>query len=166
MNMVATGKAAMTLNGSWAIDGIMSINPSVRLGSFAFPTSNNPAGAIMVVKPGSSYCVYNNTKDPDVMAAAKDFFSYMCSKESAEIFAKAAHGLTGAKIDSKTDIEGLNDINAYQGKDLYVQSNLVVFTPEYQNTLFETLTQYGMKDSFDVDAFCKELDTKYKALKK
>ncbi|MFA6890651.1 MAG: extracellular solute-binding protein [Sphaerochaetaceae bacterium] len=166
MNMVATGKAAMTLNGSWAIDGILSINPDAKIGAFAFPTSDDPSGAVMVVKPGSSYCVYNNTKNKAVMDAAYDFFAYMSSKESAEIFAKSAHGLTGAKIDGKTDIEGLNDINSYEGNKLYVQSNLVVFTPEYQNTLFETLTQYAMKDSFDVNAFCKELDVKFKALHK
>ncbi len=163
---VATGKAAMTLNGSWAIDGILSINPDAKIGAFAFPTSDDPSGAVMVVKPGSSYCVYNNTKNKAVMDAAYDFFAYMSSKESAEIFAKSAHGLTGAKIDGKTDIEGLNDINSYEGNKLYVQSNLVVFTPEYQNTLFETLTQYAMKDSFDVNAFCKELDVKFKALHK
>lgn len=166
MAMVATGKAAMTLNGSWAIDGIMGINPDVKLGAFAFPTSDKASGAVMVVKPGSSYCVYNNTKDSDVQAAANDFFAYMCSKESAEYFAKLAHGLTGAKIDSKVDIEALNDINSYKGKDLYVQSNLVVFTPEYQNAVFETLTFYGMKDSFDVNALCKDLDDKFKQIRK
>ncbi|WP_320128303.1 extracellular solute-binding protein [uncultured Sphaerochaeta sp.] len=164
MNMVATGKAAMTLNGSWAIDGIMGINPDVRLGAFAFPTSKDSSGAVMIVKPGSSYCVYNNTKEPEVLAAAKDFFTYMSSKESATYFAQYAHGLTGSVIDSKVDIEALNDINAYKGDNLYVQANLVVFTPEFQNTLFETLTQYAMKNTFDVNAFCKELDTKYKAL--
>lgn len=164
MNMVAAGKAAMTLNGSWAIDGIMAINPQINLGAFALPTSNSASGAVMVVKPGSSYCVYNNTKQPEVMAAAMDFFRYMSSKKSAEYFAKYAHGLTGCKIDSKVDITALNDINSYKGKSLYVQSNLVVFTPEYQNALFETLTAYAMKDSFDVNAFCKELDATYKQI--
>jgi len=164
MSMVATGQAAMTLNGSWAIDGIMGINPDVKLGSFALPTSNDPSGAVMVVKPGSSYCVYNNTEEPEVLAAAKDFFTYMCSQESAQYFAEYAHGLTGCPIAKKTDLEPLNDINSYTGEYLYTQANLVVFTPEYQNTLFETLTAYAMKDSFDVDALCRELDAKYKAL--
>ena len=164
MNMVASGKAALTLNGSWAIDGIMSINPDINLGACPFPTSDDPSGSVMVVKPGSSYCVYNNTEDPEVMAAAKDFFTYMCSQESAEYFAELAHGLTGAVTEKKVDIPALNDINSYTGDRLYVQANLVVFTPEYQNTLFETLTEYGMKDSFDVDEFCAELDKKYKAL--
>ena len=164
MNMVASGKAAMTLNGSWAIDGIMSINPEINLGSFAFPTSTEPSGAVMVVKPGSSYCVYNNTENPEILAAAKDFFTYMSSQESAEYFAEYAHGLTGCTIESEVDIQALNDINSYKGDNLYVQANLVVFSPEYQNTLFETLTQYGMKDSFDVDKLCAELDAKYKAL--
>ena len=164
MNMVATGKAAMTVNGSWAVDGIMSLNPDVNLGAFAWPTSDEESGSVMVVKPGSSYCVYNNTEDPEVLAAAKDFFTYLCSKESAEYFAEHAHGLVGCQIDNTSDITALNEINAYQGDSLYVEPNMEVFTTEAQNTVFETLQAYAMKNSFDVDAFCAELDKKFAAL--
>lgn len=164
MNMVATGKAAMTVNGSWAVDGIMSLNPDVNLGAFAWPTSDEESGSVMVVKPGSSYCVYNNTEDPEVLAAAKDFFTYLCSKESAEYFAEHAHGLVGCQIDNTSDITALNEINAYQGDSLYVEPNMEVFTTEAQNTVFETLQAYAMINSFDVDAFCAELDKKFAAL--
>ena len=51
---LATGEVAMTVNdGSYTIAGVTSINPDARIGAFAFPTSEDPSGAVVVMKPGS-----------------------------------------------------------------------------------------------------------------
>ena len=40
--MVATGKAAMVINGNWAIGAIKEKNSDAHIGAFAVPVSNDP----------------------------------------------------------------------------------------------------------------------------
>lgn len=68
---LATGEVAMTVNGSYTIAGVTSINPDARIGAFAFPTSEDPSGAVVVMKPGSSFCVYNSS-DADKVLQQRD----------------------------------------------------------------------------------------------
>lgn len=162
LSQVATGEAAMIICGTWTIDGILAINPDVNIGSFALPTSEDPSGAIMEMKPGNSFCVYN-TEDPDLMAVAKDFFTFMCSKESAEYYAINAHSITGCNIDVE-NIDALNEITAYEGEQVYTMSGITGFTSEYQDIVFETMQKYAMEDEFDVDKFCEELDRAFSSV--
>ncbi|WP_343247240.1 ABC transporter substrate-binding protein [Diplocloster hominis] len=162
MNEVATGEAAIAICGSWTIDGVLGINPDAQLGAFALPTSEDPSGAIMELKPGNSFCVYNS-QDADMLAVAKDFFQFMCSQESAEYYAVNAHGITGCNIDIET-LDALNDITAYEGDQLYVMSGVNGFTSEYQDIVFETLQSHAMNGSFDVDAYCADLDKQFASL--
>lgn len=161
-NALAVGDAGIVICGSWTIDGVLGINPDARIGAFALPTSEDPSGAIMEIKPGNSFCVYNSS-DPDLLAVAKDFFTFMCSTDSAEFYASNAHGITGCNIDVDT-VDALNDINAYEGNQVYTMSGVTGFTTEYQDIVFQTLQEYGIRDNFDVDAYCAELDKSFTAL--
>ena len=116
----------------------------------------------MELKPGNSFCVYNS-QDADMLAVAKDFFQFMCSQESAEYYAVNAHGITGCNIDIET-LDALNDITAYEGDQLYVMSGVNGFTSEYQDIVFETLQSHAINGSFDVDAYCADLDKQFASL--
>lgn len=159
LNEVASGKAAIVVNGTWTIDGLLAINPELNIGAFAIPTSEDPSGAIMEMKPGNSFCVYNSD-DAELLAVAKDFFTFMCSKDSAEYYALNAHSIPGSSIDVET-IEPLNDILSYSGEQVYVMSGVTTFSGEYHNIYLELLQKHGMETSFDVDALCQELDNAF-----
>ena len=107
----------------------------------------------MEMKPGNSFCVYNS-EDEELLAAAKDFFTFMCSKDSAEYYALNAHSIPGSSIDVET-IEPLKDILSYEGEQVYMMSGVTLFSGEYQNIYLETLQKYAMEDEFDVDALCE-----------
>lgn len=159
LNEVASGKAAIIINGTWTIDGLLAINPDLNIGAFALPTSEEASGAIMEMKPGNSFCVYNS-EDEELLAAAKNFFTFMCSKDSAEYYALNAHSIPGSSIDVET-IEPLKDILSYEGEQVYMMSGVTLFSGEYQNIYLETLQKYAMEDEFDVDALCEELDNAF-----
>lgn len=159
LNEVASGKAAIVVNGTWTIDGLLAINPDLNIGAFAIPSSEDPSGAIMEMKPGNSFCVYNSD-DSELLAVAKDFFTFMCSKDSAEYYALNAHSIPGSSIDVET-IEPLNDILSYSGDQVYVMSGVTAFSGEYHSIYLEILQKHGMEDNFDVDAMCEELDNAF-----
>lgn len=159
LNQVAAGKAGIVINGTWTIDGLLAINPDLNIGAFAIPTSEDPSGAIMEMKPGNSFCVFNSD-DPELLAVAKDFFTFMCSQDSASYYALNAHSIPGSSIEVET-IEPLNDILAYSGDQVYMMSGVTTFSGEYHSIYLELLQKHGMEETFDVDALCADLDNAF-----
>ena len=153
---LATGEVAMTVNGSYTIAGVTSINPDARIGAFAFPTSEDPSGAVVVMKPGSSFCVYNSS-DADKVAAAKGFLSFLTSEEAAAQFVELTSGITAHRVDTKT-VEGIDDINAYTGDSVYVNAAVTEFSMEYLVAEYEQIVSYLMGGIADTDELAKKLD--------
>lgn len=161
-NMVAYGEAAMTANGSWAIDGITSKNPDCEVRVFAMPTTEDPDGAIMIMRPGNGICLYNS-KDEKKMEAGKRFYTYLLSKESGESYAT-----NGFKISTVKDVDlsfsaGLSDIQAYDEEHTWNSSGIVIFADEFYNIFYETIAEYTLEDELDLDGLCKSLDEGFAA---
>ncbi len=161
---IATGKVAMTINGSWTIAGILSINPKANIRTFAFPVSNDTSRTQMRIEPGNNFCVYNS-QDKRMLSAAKDFFSFMCSVESGEFYAKAANGLTGCTVHVDT-IPPVKDITNYTGKAVYNMIAISEFNAEYLTTFNDVTQKYLMQKTFNMDNYVKELDASFKAIKR
>lgn len=162
-NMVANGEAAMTANGSWAIDGIHSKNPDCEVRVFAMPTTEDPDGAIMIMRPGNGLCLYNSS-DEKQMEAGKRFYTYLMSKESGESYAT-----NGFKISTVKDIDlsfsdGLADIQAYDEEHVWNSSGIVIFAGEYYDVFYETIQEYTMEDELDIDGLCESLDEGFQAI--
>lgn len=162
LSAVASGDAAIVICGTWTIDGLLGINPDLRIGTFALPTSEDPSGAIMEYKPGNSFCVYNSD-DPKLLAAAKDFFTFVCSEESAKFFTVNAHSLSGRRVDVE-NIEALNEITAHPAEQSYTMAGVTAFSTEYQNIYLETLQKHAMDENFDVEKLCEDLDHAFAAI--
>ena len=155
-NDLATGKAAMTMNGSWIISGVASINPDFNMGAFPVPRTEDPADNKMIIKPGNNFCVFNSD-DEELLKVAKAFFKFMCSKESAEFYAVSASGLTGAIVDVDAG-PCINEINSYQGDAQYVQAGIVTLTSEYNSVYQDIMAQQTNQDEIDVQAWAEALD--------
>ena len=155
-NDLASGKAAMTMNGSWIISGVAAINPDFNMGAFPVPLSEDPADNKMIIKPGNNFCVFN-TDDEELLKVAKAFFKFMCSKESAEFYAVSASGLTGAVVDVDAG-PCINEINSYQGDAQYVQAGITTLTSEYNTVYQDIMAEQTNKDEIDVQAWAEALD--------
>lgn len=160
---IATGKIAMTINGSWTIAGILGVNSKANIGTFALPVSNNQSNTQIRYEPGNNFCIYN-TDDSKRLAEAKSFFNYMCSVESAKYYATHANTITGCNVSVKT-ISAINDIKAYKGDKVYNMIAITEFNNEYLTNFNNVTTKYLQKDKFDVDAYTKELDNTFTAIK-
>ena len=75
---VARGKAAMYLQGPWAIGEIAKANPKVQVGTFALPATDNPRDTKARVNIDLSLWIPRGAAEP---AAARRFLSYLMTPE-------------------------------------------------------------------------------------
>lgn len=162
-NMLANGEAAMIVNGSWTIDGITAKNPDAVVRVFAMPTSEDPNGTFMNLKPGNGICLYNS-QDEKKLEDGKKFHNFLLSKESGEFYAQNAFKMsTVAGVDFSFS-NALMDIKSYSGEQIWNSANVTMFTSEYEQLFYETLVNYSMEDTLDVDALAKSLDEDFTAI--
>jgi raffinose/stachyose/melibiose transport system substrate-binding protein len=72
---LASGKAAMVLDGSWDMASALQANPKLQIGYFPLPSTNVPARNLSIVRPDLVWVILKN--GPDRAAALKwlDFFA-------------------------------------------------------------------------------------------
>ncbi|MCG8502120.1 MAG: extracellular solute-binding protein [Firmicutes bacterium] len=93
----ANGKAAMMLQGIWAIPSIQKANAEIELGKFVLPAINNPDEVKLVSGIDVGLSIGAKTKSPD---ACKKFVAFLTSKESAQQYAdmdKSISAIQGVK---------------------------------------------------------------------
>ncbi len=166
LNNMANGDAAMMMNGSWTVDGINSINPDVNLGIFGMPTFDEKDSSKIIMKPGAGICLYNNTNDPARLDAAKKFFNYLLSEECGNLYAKDAFKISTLKSADVSFSSALTDAVSYSDDRVWTSAGTTQFTSEYETAFYDTVQKYGMEDSLDIDAMCKELDEDFAAITK
>lgn len=166
LNNMANGDAAMMMNGSWTVDGINSINPDVNLGIFGMPTFDEKDSSKIIMKPGAGICLYNNTNDSARLDAAKKFFNYLLSEECGNLYAKDAFKISTLKSADVSFSSALTDAVSYSDDRVWTSAGNTQFTSEYETAFYDTVQKYGMEDSLDIDAMCKELDEDFAAITK
>lgn len=70
----ANGKAAMFVDGTWAAESILKVNPDMKLGVGALPVNNDPKCTMVNLATTTSLAVYSGTKNKD---AALDLVNYI-----------------------------------------------------------------------------------------
>lgn len=163
-NMVANGEAAMCIHGSWAVDGFLSKNPDCNIGVFAMPVSENPDDCIMIKEPGTQLVLYNE-KDPDKLQAAYNLYNIVYSQECMEKYASEAHQMPSVTGDYDMP-EALKTIMNYPADKSFMEAGITAYTSEYEDIFMQTLINYSMGDTLDVDGFCAEVDYAFAALNK
>lgn len=79
-SMVATGKAAMIFNGSWAVTNILGVNKDASLGVFPAPLNNNAEDTKLLLQgPTGGWAVYKDSKNAEM---AMEFVNYITSVEA------------------------------------------------------------------------------------
>ncbi|TYP79872.1 ABC transporter substrate-binding protein [Paenibacillus methanolicus] len=73
--MVAEGKAAMIVGGTWSVDGVRSVNSDVSLGLFPLPYSDDPDDAQFPMKATGGIAVNPLSPHADLALELLDWFA-------------------------------------------------------------------------------------------
>lgn len=98
----AQGKAAMMINGNWAISEFKKTNKDINVDLFALPASNDASKNYVTSGVDVLFAINKDSKGKD---AAKKFVSFMIEKESAQKYIKdqfAFSAIKGVEQDDKT----------------------------------------------------------------
>lgn len=158
--MVATGKAAMIINGSWSISAIQEKNPDVVIGCFPVPGTESPEDTKLTTWSGDGFVVYSGS---EVKQEVIDFLKVMTGQESGSIWQNEAKRLSVIKDLPQADDPALGEISRYmnEGKLFDVSSMQNEFTSEYYDANVEILTKYLMGEIKTADEAAASLDKKF-----
>ncbi len=79
----AEGKAAMMINGNWAIPEFTKVNPSIDVDMFAFPSTNDPAKNTVTSGIDVAFAVSASSPNKEL---AKEFLSFLVRPENAQLY--------------------------------------------------------------------------------
>lgn len=80
----ANGKAAMFVDGTWAAESILKVNPNFKLGAAALPVNNDKKCTMVNLATTTSLAVYSGTKNKEV---ALDLANYILDdNDSSDLY--------------------------------------------------------------------------------
>ncbi|HEX2937865.1 MAG TPA: extracellular solute-binding protein [Ruminiclostridium sp.] len=161
----AEGKAAMMINGNWAISEFKKTNTNMNVNLFALPASNDKSKNYVTSGVDVLFSVSNDSKNVD---AAKKFVEYMMKPETAQEYIKDQFAFSAIKGVTQNDssVEGV--------KDDIANGKVTNFPDHYYPEGFslQTLTQEfaknavdGMDEAKNIDNFLSKCDKEYDAAK-
>lgn len=160
---VANGEAAMTINGAWAIDGILAKNPDCNVRVFAFPATDSPEGAVMQLRPGNGFVLYNSDNEEKVEAGRK-LLDFLTTKTAGDLFAKDASKMSMVTGVDVSFSEPLTDIKSYEGEQVWTSAGVTMFSTEYLQLFYETILKYVMEEPVDIDGLAESLDQDFASI--
>jgi len=162
--LVASGKAAMLLNGTWYIDSIMSHHPDVRLGVFPFPHSDDPAAnKLPLGSPIGGWAVRGSTS---VREYALAFLEEMTSDQMAQSLRQNKRAITVIGGPSIPQSDAFADIQRYLDSGMTVDYTGVItyFSEPFHQRFNQIIAAYLLSPDRNVDDCLAELDAEFDRL--
>jgi len=151
----ANGEVAMLLQGIWATNPIMEVNPDIEMGIFPYPGTDDPDDRLLV---SGVDVVFTMGKDNPKEEAAMRFIEYAFQKEVIEGFA--------ASQNMVPSVEGaeLSDDPALQSVKPYFDSGRITGFIDHQIPPGVPLTNIDQEFLFngDAEAALKKLDNEWR----
>lgn len=149
----AKGESAMYLQGVWAIPEIVKANPSIELGVFPFPATNDPAQNKVISGVDTLLTISKSSKHKE---EAKKFVEFLLQPENVTAYIteqKAFPAVQGVTQDDAA-MDGF--------KEAFTSGNLADFADHYIPGAMkvDTIIQ-GFLQKKDIDAYLKQLDTEW-----
>ncbi|MDJ0318267.1 ABC transporter substrate-binding protein [Arthrobacter antibioticus] len=142
----AKGGAAMYMQGPWALSELTTINPDLKVGTFALPTSEDPADTHAQVTLDMTFSIVRSSPR---LAAAKRFVNYLMDPAVVSAYNSkfsAFSPLKQGSQDINPQIAGLQPLIS-SGK--YYLNVTNYFPPAITlNNYFQTLALNGNDDAF------------------
>ena len=149
----AQGKSVMYLQGNWAISEIKKANPTISLGMFPFPASNDVSKNKVISGIDVLFGISSKSQHS---AEAKKFITFMVQKENASKYIKDQFAFSAVKDVVQKD-SSVADVQAS-----FTKGQIGVYPDHYYPSAFDaaSLVQ-GLYSNKDKTAFLKQLDTEY-----
>lgn len=164
LNMLASGKAAMLLNGSYTMASVKEINPDCNLGIFPLPVTEDPEEALLPIHASASgWCVYKDSEEKD---AALKFVEFLSTSEAGTLMQNLKGEISPNKdseVDADSDLyEIMNYIDEGKVFDYTGYSELFI-SDELEGILTDVETEFLMDDSMTVEQALQTLDERFAA---
>lgn len=163
-NLLATGKAAMYINGSWAIGDFLNNFPAASIGYFPVPSTNDASKNKLPVGVDDAWMASAGTEHKDVVL---DFFKYISTPESAAVWMKATKTISlsantaGFSYDPiSQDIVAL--LNAGKVTNFHAP---MLFSSALEDVYRNMIVEAVASTSGDLDALVREFDKRIKEVR-
>lgn len=159
---LATGKLAMTMNGTWTVGGVQAKNPDVNLGVMALPIYDEPSENKVVLGVKGGLVVNNQAENKD---SVYDFFGHIFSKDMAKIYQEKKVALSTVKGIELDPASCFNTLVDYQNNDQVVDMSYLLsgFEDEFNNAFIDQISLYLLEDK-SADECIKALDKEFDAI--
>jgi raffinose/stachyose/melibiose transport system substrate-binding protein len=149
----AQGKSVMYLQGNWAISEMKKANPSMKLGMFPLPATNDATKNKVISGVDVLLAVTKSSKHP---AEAKKFIEFMIDKDNAQKYIDDQFAFSAIKDVIQKD-DSVTDLS-----DSFKNGQIGSFPDHYYPTGLDTASiVQGFLTKKDKAAFLKQLDTEY-----
>lgn len=149
----AKGESAMYIQGVWAIPEIQKANPSIELGVFPFPATNDPSKNLLVSGVDTLLTVSKSSKHQE---EAKKFIEFLLQNENSKQYIDEQKAFSAVKGVTQSD-PSVADLNS-----AFESGQLVDFADHYIPGAMktDTLIQDFLQKK-DIDKFLSTLDTEW-----
>ncbi|WP_223067816.1 ABC transporter substrate-binding protein [Paenibacillus caui] len=149
----AKGDAAMYIQGVWAIPEIQKANPSIELGIFPLPATNDPSKNMLVSGVDTLLTVSKSSKHKE---EAKKFIEFLLKSENSQQYINEQKAFSAVQGVTQSD-PSVADLNG-----AFESGKLVDFADHYIPGAMkvDTLIQDFMQKK-DIDQYLSTLDTEW-----
>jgi raffinose/stachyose/melibiose transport system substrate-binding protein len=115
--LMATGKAAMVIQGLWDVAAIEQLNPDIQLGFFVPPVVSPGSKTTLIL--GADFTLGVSSKTPNKKEALK-FLDFLTSKEAVDIWVTKVKTIN-SMVDAPMDFHPIiKDVDRYLKQNAYV----------------------------------------------
>jgi raffinose/stachyose/melibiose transport system substrate-binding protein len=161
IDLLASGQAAMVLNGSWAVSAIRDKTKDGKIGLFPYPYSNNPGDSrLIVMSTNSGTAIFKNTPNKE---AALALVRYMFSPEMGTAYARMTNNVTIIRGSEAPGEEAWQDANAYINRGQTFSNGSIDhnFPNEYRVAVETVVSKHLLAGTRDISVLLRELDTEF-----
>lgn len=157
--MVAEGKAAMIIGGTWSVDGVRSINPDASLGLFPLPYSDDPNDARFPMKATGGIVVNPLSPHAELALELLDWFARPEMGDSLQQNKRSVSVLKGVEQGFDPAIAELNRKYIETGRNVDWSGVHTGFTNQQLARAFSVaVADYLIDPGRDVNALLRGLD--------
>lgn len=156
-NMLATGKAAMYVMGSWAVGDFLTNFPNASIGYFPVPVSNDPAKNKLAIGVDDAWMASAGSEN---METVLDFFKYISTPEASMTWMKATKTISlSANITGYTyDPISQDIINLLNSGNVTNFHAPVLFSSALEDVYRNMIVEASASANKDLDSIVAEFD--------
>lgn len=162
--MVATGEAAMVMQGNWSVGAIRSANPDGNIGYFLNPSSDKADENLLNIAVDDAFMVSSQSSSKEIVM---DFLATFASAEGAKTWAETAKVIPVVQNLVLDDIDPMiKDIQSYieSGRTYNFESH-DVYSGQYNQTFRQFQEEFAADPDRDAYTYAERLDKEFDKIK-